>query len=580
MKRVTLRIALTVCVMTATAVFHSSPSHGQNIIGELIGPAVGPILQAGGREVLNRAGGEALGRGLNQNLRRGGGPGPVFRPMPSPVIRSTPSPVIRSSASPRLRPRPQPNPVSGSPYPSSSGSTVIIEERSVARPAPESRPSVSPPKNDARPATPLEPNPSVLDLALTHVVTDGPAFAAAMIRTEARSIVGALDDAIIEGIRRAGVESTDDLSELAEGYRAASQRNRLGGWHAEWLEANGDALLKLASGETLARGVAAAAVTSQLVGLSSDASFDLRRAAIEETRAALVDVPTGEVFAGSMMAVTAERLRILSNMTVITEIARVMGAERRRDLFARLQQASGRSGGWPELLTALTGVMFDGLSPPIPDLQLSPGSPSIALFNPVQTETPVYFVIDDETEFESQPGDIITADRSIVLAFDDGNGDVKRYTLSKGFFQWYRQPSGWEVRRKKGVAFEIDATASRLPFHYQLNGEPHTLAPGMIVKHESKLPPRIDFDRGLGKDDVATKVMVPGRFVVGVAAESGGLDLFPVDEGQTKREGSTTSQLAQSKWRESLAQVLNPVVTTESGYGSNDAIGALLDAIE
>lgn len=479
MKRVTLRIALTVCVMTATAVFHSSPSHGQNIIGELIGPAVGPILQAGGREVLNRAGGEALGRGLNQNWRRGGGPGPVLRPMPSPVIRSTPSPVIRSSASPRLRPRPQPNPVSGSPYPSSSGSTVIIEERSVARPAPESRPSVSPPKNDARPATPLEPNPSVLDLALTHVVTDGPAFAAAMIRTEARSIVGALDDAIIEGIRRAGVESTDDLSELAEGYRAASQRNRLGGWHAEWLEANGDALLKLASGETLARGVAAAAVTFQLVGLSSDASFDLRRAAIEETRAALVDVPTGEVFAGSMMAVTAERLRILSNMTVITEIARVMGAERRRDLFARLQQ-----------------------------------------------------------------------------------------------------PSGWEVRRKKGVAFEIDATASRLPFHYQLNGEPHTLAPGMIVKHESKLPPRIDFDRGLGKDDVATKVMVPGRFVVGVVAESGGLDLFPVDEGQTKREGSTTSQLAQSKWRESLAQVLNPVVTTESGYGSNDAIGALLDAIE
>ncbi len=569
MNRLPFAAALAVCLATATAFWNAPSSHGQDIFGEIIGrtigPAVGPILEAGGREVLNRAGGEALERGLNRDWRRRGRPSPGPTPMPSPRPRPRPQP----------QPRPQPYPGSGGPS-QGSGGPVIIEER----PAPKSRPSVSPPKNDARPTTPPEPNPSALDAASTHVVGEGPAFAAAVIRAEARSILRLLDDSIVKGIRGASGDTSENAAELAESYGSSARRNRSGGWHGEWLEANREALSKLDPKERLARGVAAAQVTSQLVGLTSDASFDRRRAAIGDARAAVADVPTGGAFDGSTMAVTAERLRILSNMTVITEIARVMGVERRRDMFVRLQEASAKSGGSPELLTMLTGFPCDGFSPPVPDLLLPPGSPPMALFNPVATETPVYFVIDDETEFELLPGDIVTAVRPFVLAFDDGNGEVKRYTLSEGFYQWYRKPSGWEVHRKKSVAFQIDATESRIPFHYQLNGEPHLLEPGMTVEHETEMPPRLDFDRGLGEDEVATKVMVPGRFVLGVDAESGGIDLFPVEEEQRDRAGSTTSKLAEAKWRESVTQVLNPTATADAGGQSDDAIGALLDAIE
>ena len=136
------------------------------------------------------------------------------------------------------------------------------------------------------------------------------------------------------------------------------------------------------------------------------------------------------------------------------------------------------------------------------------------------------------------------------------------------------------MHQKPAVQFVIDASGHPLPFRYHLDGQPTTLPAGGRVEHTSDLPPRLDFDTGDGSDHVSTKIMVPGRFIVGVDPESSRLDRFLADEAEAAGPAVDTAARVEALWRDSAVAVLRPASNDASSDPVDQAIGTLLDAIE
>jgi hypothetical protein len=226
----------------------------------------------------------------------------------------------------------------------------------------------------------------------------------------------------------------------------------------------------------------------------------------------------------------------------------------------------------------LTGFAFPVDTDPVPQASIPTATPVIALHNPLSSPIPVRFTIEGQGEFTLHPGDTAAGNETAVVGFDNGKGSTKRYTRRDGFFQWKIKDGSWDIRKKTTVKFIIDASHSQLPFHYLIDGEPMVVGPGEIAEHSSKMPPRIDFDRGIGDGSVATKILNPGRFSVLVDPETGAFDLYP-SEDQSAKEASTTRGRAVQAWRESVARVQNDVNAGAVGP-VDQTLDSLLNEIE
>lgn len=547
--RVTRFIVCLTVVFGASVVPSTGPSANAQ---DLIGGFLGPVIEAGAGEVLNRAGGQILegalnGQGTRRQLpfsgrrrsRRSGNSQPV--PMRS-------SPPVREYVQP------------GTIYPQSGS------DQSVVRPG---QPQVdvesergmptAPPANEIPVSQRLQANASPLDLALTHVLEDGPLLAARVFQAEAEGVSKILDDAVIRQLRRSG-RTNRIVSEYQSAIQAVDSIAARNEWNARHLNVVADDR----SGIELA--VESALSVSSLASFGSELSFADRQKQLDELRAQLTRIPAS-VVGSDDLSLLAERVRNMRNISLLAELARLTGIERRQDLFMRVHQAAAKSNAPSEFVALISGFALPGRIAPVPHASVDSMAPSVALHHPLTIQVPVNFSVENIGELTLEPGSTAAGEQSVVVRFDNGKGVTKRYTLDEGFFQWKIKDGGWDIGKKTVVKFVVDASQSRLPFHYLLNGEPMLVEPGETAEHSSNFPPRIDFDRGLGDGTVATKILNPGRFAVMVNPETGAFDLYPADQ-ESIDEPVTTRQRALRAWRDSV------------GHAQRHAHADLLDPLD
>lgn len=547
---------------------------------DIFGALLGPVIEAGAGEVFNRAGGQILEGALNGGLRtpfsgqrRRGRPSgrqrvSTQRVQPAPVY-SQPTPIYSQPAPVYSQPAPvysQPAPVYSQPVPAHT-----MVETVPSRPVESFEQTLAdPPANEIPVRQRLQANVSPLDLALTHVVDEGPALAARVMQIEAEAVLKVLDDAIVRQLRR-----DEQGKRMLVGFQATTQTQCLPTARQEWLAKHRNGELAGKSGLVVT--VEASILVSSLAGDCPDLSFSARQREIDALRVKIPEIPLG-MLGGQERALVAERVRNLRNITLLAELARLSGIERRLDLFERINTAAIKSDAPEEFVSLLTGFALPHDSIPVPQTSLSGTVPMVALHNPLNSRTPVRFNIEGEGEFMLPPGDTAAGTEAVVVAFDNGKGNTKRYTLRDGFFQWKIKDGSWDIRQKTTVKFLIDASQSKLPFHYLVDGEPMVVRPGEIAQHSSSMPPRIDFDRGIGDGSVATKILNPGRFNVSVDPETGAFELYPIAD-QTAQESSTTRERAVQGWRASVARVQNDI-NAEADGPLDRTLDSLLNEIE
>ncbi|QEG01216.1 hypothetical protein Mal15_52920 [Stieleria maiorica] len=543
-----LRKSLCVAIVGGMLATVPSESSGQDIIGEALGkvilPAVGPVI-------LDRAGGQILEKGLNGGFRRGGGLPGRGSSRPSRRQGSSGSQTIPSQTY-QVQPQPQ-----SSPQPSPS-------------PAP-TPPAVRPPANTivARPA--VSPNPSPTEIALTHVVSAGPQLTAQVIRVEAAEIASQIDQAVARFLDQSSSDPAVDS--LRRDYGRLSNQSRDEGARSALLAGHDDALAQLGNRQSWTSLIGAADAADRIAALAPESDSETLTQAIDELRSELTGV-TGPVLTGNELAIIAQRAKNIRNMSVMSEIARVLGAQRRDDLFVRIAEAAVKSDAPEEAIAGLLGVGLGLAGNAVTDMQLPEGIPAVVLYSPSINTSPISFVCDDALEITLAPGEMVPLDQAFVVAFQNGKGAVKRYTINDGMYRWVVGQNGWDVRQKTAVEVSIDASGSPAEFHYLINGQPQSAPAGSVIEHRLDGPVRIDFDTGLGDGSSNSTLVTPGNYVVGVNAETGGWDLHIQRQPQSVEE-STTS-IAKQHWRESVAQAQRRL----SIDPAEAKVDALLDLIE
>ncbi len=554
-------------IMIGIAVLIGPSANAQDIFGQFLGP----VLEAGAGEVLNRAGGQILEGALN-------GPGgrrqlPASRRRPfrrSGGVQRTP---MRSAPTARGDSQPTPIysesvPIYSESVPSQSrpSSSEMRAESTPARPIESSEQSqIAPPANEIPMSQLLQPNATPLDLALKHVLEDGPSLAARVLRAEATGVLRSLDDAVVRQLRRG--EQADSM--IGE-YRAATENSDSLAKRQDWSAKHLNAVAASKDGVEIA--VESAMSATNLADSGSELSFADRQNLIDELRDQISTIPSN-LIGSDELALLAERVRNIRNISLLAEMARLAGVERRQDLFQRIQGAVSKSRAPSEFVSLISGFALPGETPPVPDASVSSTDPLVALHNPLTSQVPVHFTIEQVGQFTLDPGSTAAGDQSVIVGFENGTGETMRYTLEEGFFQWDIKNGKWDIRKKTVVRFIVDASQSRLPFHYLVNGKSMLVGPGETAEHASEMPPRIDFDRGLGDGSFATKILNPGRFSVMVDPNTGAFDLYPVPDDSA--DGTvTTRQRALQAWRGSIAETHSRKQSEPS-----DAVGQTLDSI-
>ncbi|QDV42081.1 hypothetical protein Enr13x_19240 [Stieleria neptunia] len=543
------------CLLAAAGTLTAFPSasSGQDIIGEALGkiilPAVGPVI-------LDRAGGQILEKGLNGGFGKGGMlPGRGGRVPTRPSRRQGSPQVIRSQPSSQTVP---------------SGSYQSQPPSDVA-PAPNAPPPVDPPENRIVTRPSVSPNPSPTEMALTHVVSAGPQLTGQVIRAEATQIANQLDQAVMRSLDQSRGDST--VEALRRDYRNLAHNEHRDNARAALLVNHESALTATGTGQSWSPLFKAADAADRIAALPPESDRQTLTQAIEALRSELTGV-TGSVLSGNEIAVIAQRAKNIRNMGVLSEIARVLGAQRRDDLFARIAEAAAKSDAPDEAVTGLLGVSLAAGGNAVTDMQLPEGIPAVVLYSPEINTAPISFVCDDALEITLAPGEMVPLDQSFVVAFQNGKGVVKRYTINDGMYRWVVDQDGWDVRQKTAVEVSIDANHSPAAFHYLLNGQPQIAAAGTVMQHRLDGPARIDFDRGLGDGSSKSTLVTPGDYVVGVDPETAGWDLH-LRPRQAATAESTTA-IAKQHWRSSVLQAQR----SASIDPAEAKVDALLDLIE
>lgn len=564
------RRSLCIAIFCGSVAIGATPSPGQNVIGDALGqlilPAVGPVLE--------RAAGEVILEGARRGYENG-------RLLPRRGISPPPRPTLRrqrSSGTPSGTPTP---PYSSSMSPTyHSGSTSIPnqstrsysgQQQPALEPTPVRPPADGLPENriNSRPA--VSPNLSLMDIAMTHVVSAGPEATGQVIRIEAAHIANQLDLAAKRFLDSAGADSgastfNEEFQRLLSKPRPENSRSALMVNHHQ-------ALSSLANRQGLTALLKSADSAERVASLPGDGDHDELTQSIDQMRSDLMNVP-GSVIGGDELAILAQRVKNVRNMSVLSEIARVLGTQRREDLLLRVAEAADKSDAPEEAITELLGVTLGPTGNAVGDMQLPQGIPAVVLYNPSINTSPVSFVCDDSLEVTLSPGELVPLDQAFVVSFRNGSGAVKRYSLESGMYRWIVEDAGWDLRQKIAANVTIDAIGSPAEFHYLLNGQPQVVDAGGIVSHSLDGPVRIDFDLGRGDGSIKSTLMTPGHYTVGANAETAGWDLHPQSTAEPAVD--TTTSVAKEHWRRSVVQATR-VLATDPAEAKVDA---LLDLIE
>jgi hypothetical protein len=390
------------------------------------------------------------------------------------------------------------------------------------------------------------------------------------MQIEAEDVSQVLDRAIVRHLRRDGRSE-----KMVAGFQAATQSRGSSPARRQWMAEHREG--ELADEPGLVAAAESSALISSFACACADLAFTDRQSEIDALRSKISGIAP-RVLGGEELAFVAERVRNLRNISLLAELARLSGLERRQDLFARIHAAAIKSDAPGQFVSLLTGFAMPIDAAPVPPASISTAAPSIALHNPLSSQTPVRFTIEGQGAWTLQPGETMAVNATAILGFDNGVGTIKRYTLRDGFFQWRIEDGSWDIRKKAVVKFVIDASQSALPFHYLVDGEPKVIKPGAIAEHSSTRPPRIDFDRGISDGEIATKILNPGRFRVFVDPRTSAFELY-ASEAQSPRETSTTRGRAVRAWRESVARVRSKA--SDDPLGTVDqTLDSLLNEIE
>jgi hypothetical protein len=551
---------LAICAVAGS----STTSQGQDFIGDalgqLIAPAIGPVIERAAGEIIV----EGVRRGYENGrlippIRRGRpSPQPVPRPSPGP----SPQPVPRPTPAPIVQPQPYPMPAPitySTPYPEP---TTVPREVST----------VQPPSNQILTRPSVSPNLSPVDIALTHVVSTGSDFSLAVIQTEAAAITKQIDLALLRFVDQR--LSEPEGVAFRNAYRSLLSTNRSDAARSELFSRYREELNQQPDDESLASVLTAADSADRIASLTADASHQTTMQTIDQLRDALVHL-RGKVISGDDVAVLAERTKNLRNMSLLAEIARVLGVERREDLFERIEAAATKSEAPADAIAGILGMWVGAPEEMVADMQLPSGNPAVVLYNPEVNESPISFVCDDTLQITLGPGELVPFDRSFVVSFQNGVGSIKRYSIKGGLFRWAVDESGWDLRLKATVVVKLDASDSPVAFHYLLNGQPQVVDAGTVIEHRLEQPPRIDFDLGRGDASTKTTLVTPGTYDVAVNAETAGWDLLRQPPTESA-ESATTSSTARDHWIQSISQARKSVAA-----GPADAkVNALLDSIQ
>jgi hypothetical protein len=548
-------------------------SSSQNIVGDalgaLIGPAVGPVLERAAGEIVVEGvrRGYENGRLIPRPIRRRPSPQPITYPKPQPTY---PQPTYPQPTYPQpTYPQPTyPQPTYPQPtYPQPNPSPTRV----VPPPAPAPASEIPLPENRIVTRPVVSPNLSPTDIALTHVVSSGPAFAAEVIRIEAAEIADQIDLALLGQLDRTmtdpeGASLRADYRRLLSTKHSPGARRGLLAGHANRLQSAKDS-------RSISSMLVAADAADAVAMLSKDASHEAVMSAIDQMRADLSGM-SGKIIAGDDLAVLAERSKNARNMGVLCEIARVMGVQRRGDLFSRLDAAASKSGAPVEVVNGILGVASGPAQRAVADMQLPSGNPAVVLYNPAANSSAISFVCDDSLQITLAPGELAPFDQAFVVGFQTGDGSAKRYSIRSGLFRWVVDENAWDLRQKTTVRLILDASETPVPFHYLLNGQPQMLDAGLVIEHTLDQPPRIDFDVGLGDGTTKSTLLTPGEYAIGVNVETGGWDLL--QQAPDESAALTTDAIARKAWRDSVALARR----SRSTDPADAQVDALLDSIE
>ena len=144
--------------------------------------------------------------------------------------------------------------------------------------------------------------------------------------------------------------------------------------------------------------------------------------------------------------------------------------------------------------------------------------------NPDDTNGTVRFSIDGRS-YQLKPGfqQALPSGAQRTIRFDrGGNYGIARYSLSEGVYEFRVTDRGWNIVRKSFTVDIVNNTDH--DFRYVADGKLATAKPQRVMKHKSRFPVVIGFDRGDGGKP-AVMTLKTGTYHVGLHSESGLWDL-------------------------------------------------------
>lgn len=444
--------------------------------------------------------GDIIGREIERGIEREIGkiiPRPIPNPEPTPLPGPLPGPgdggiIIDPIPSPSPSPSPRPRP-RPRPNPDYGGGPV-------PSPAP------APPSNRIIQRVVPAENVSPRQIVLTDVLDRGPAVATLFTRWEANEIVRVL--------RGVGGDS-QELNQVIE---------------------------------------IAGNIADDRRPVSTETTGEMKQR-VGQLRDAMTLLDRSDGVPASQLAILAQRAKNMNNMLVLGDLARLLGVQRRQDIFQVLASAMERAGAPDNVAVAITGFRISSI--PVEPWDPSLPDPTVGLFHPRAMNQPINFVIDREITAALAPGELAWLDRPFEIAFDTGSGSTRRYTLSEGIYAWRLDGDRWDVGQRVKMRLMLDASRCPVPFNCVFDGERRTLAPGEVAETMINAPVRISYDPGNGSP--VSNVFHGGEFEVGVNVETGGLDLIPIRSAAERGEPQTVEEVGQEIWEQSLRRsVLAP----------------------
>jgi hypothetical protein len=245
--------------------------------------------------------------------------------------------------------------------------------------------------------------------------------------------------------------------------------------------------------------------------------------AIADLEASISANPPGPV--RDSMVRNIDRLRNLNDLGKLAE------ATQNQDNGLETLLAGAQSAGYPpSFVGEMVGMpLMDGQ--PMPDKPAAVSTGKTCLLNPENTGNTINYSL-NEYPYSMAPGQSQYVDGGYVVAFDNGRGAQRQYTLMDGSYRFIVGPQGWDL---KSTTFKvtIDNSSYSADFNFSINDEPGVVRAGQAVEVQSPYPVEISFDRGDGGEP-ARKRLTDGTYQVGLNASQRHLELY--DEGAIKQQ--------------------------------------------